>query len=492
MIRLKIALSFLIVCLMACGEVCAKTFYDSKSWIVPVGGQTDNLMLCGLSTKVYPIHISGAESVFSVSYKPDKKWGEDLAARMTAEKYGNKIINALTAGGRNEDLLRKLAAINVQRQDMEFGNSTQRVESGDSVMNLLEEDYLPILTNCYYIVDIDVTSQTKSSKLPFSSNYYAIFRVKINNEEAFDIMSCIGDAARYDQLSFPMELCYIGKYKGVEKTAEVISKEVPGLALRGVITQRHPAKISIGSDMNIHKGDLVSVYSQRMTKKGEPYSKRISRARVSAVSPDNAQINFENKLAGNRKNGDVVVRTPDRHTRMGVKVNYTQGIWGADIFGDSKVGFTKSGLIHHLIYYGGASITDHPKYVFTVIDKESDAYLCSYKAPIFISGGLGYGISKTFLGFIDGMLSLKGEYQYAIMADDGNANTEDVMMGLSALRVPVSFRLSFNVAYPLRVFVEGGYIYRQGFGKNYKILEQSLKLMNARNDGLFFSVGVIF
>lgn len=491
MIRLKIVLSLLIVCFAAGSEVCAKTFYDSKSWIVPVGGQTDNLMLCGLSSKVYPIKVNQVESVFTITSKPDKRWGEDLAARMTAEKYGNKIVNTLTGSGHDEYLLRKLANMNVQRQDIEFGNSTQMAENGEeSVRNLIEEDYLPILTNCYYIIDINVTGEEKSAKIPFSSKYFAIFRVKINNDEAFDIMSCIGDPERYNNLSFPMELCYIGEYKGLEETAEVISKEVPGLALRGVITQRNPAKISIGSDMNIHQGDLVSIYSQRMTKKGELYSKRISRARVSYVSPNNSQINFENRLSGNRKNGDVAVYTPDRLTRLGVKVNYTKGIWGGDIFGDSKVGFTRSGLIHHLIYYGGASITEHPKYTFCVIDKDSPAYLCSYKAPIFINVGIGYGISKTLLGFIDGMLSIKGEYEHAIMGDDGNAD-DAPMMHCNAIRVPASFRLSINVAYPLRFFVEGGYIYRQGLLRT-RILEESLKLMDARNDGLFFSVGVIF
>ena len=461
-----------------------RIFYDSKSWIVNVAGDANILRDAGLESKVNPVNVDIANPLNDSNFKDPKS----LAVKLTEEGYGKKFINSLTANGTDDEILRKLAFMNVQKQDIEFGSNTLiGGENQSSLDTYLKDEYLPILMHNYYcFLYIHTYEKEKKGNGGKDSEtiqvpYYAIFKVDVDSEEAFDIIASIGDPERYDALNFPVSFVSGGMLKKLEKNLE---KSAPDLMLRGVLTQRNPAKISIGENAGLKAGDLVSIYSQRVDKKGEQYSKRISRARVSKAWNNEAQINFESNTAGNRKNGDVVVRTRDKHTRIGILATWQPHVWGGQIFSDTKFGFMRSGIINHFLFDLSFSLTDKPGQKFLSLVNEGDVY----KSPMFANTGIGYGISKTFLGYLDIMPFFLGQFEMNIMPKVEG----DMTPQASSLRIPIGVRFSFNIAYPLKFILEGGYSLRWGFGDNYKIINQACEYLDAKRDGIFINAGFIF
>ncbi|MCH5230856.1 MAG: hypothetical protein J1F43_03590 [Muribaculaceae bacterium] len=462
-----------------------KIFYDSKSWIVNVAGDANILQDVGLESKINPIKVNVENPLNDSNYLKPKT----LASMLTNEGYGKKLINALTANGTSDELLKKLAFKNVQKQDIEFATNTLiGGENENALTTYLKDEYLPILMHNYYCFlfnhtyEVPVTTKSGSKKTETRSiEYYAIYKVDVDSEEAFDIIASIGDPQRYNSLNFPVSFVSGGLVSKLEKNLE---KDAPDLMLRGVLTQRNPAKISIGRNAGLKAGDLVSIYSQKTDKKGQPYSKRISRARVGKVWGNEAQMNFESNLAGNRKNGDVVVRTRDKHTRLGIMATWQPHVWGGQIFSDTKVSFTRSGIINHFLFDLSFSMTDKPGQKFISLEDANDIY----KSPLFANAGLGYGISKTFLGYFDIMPFFLAQYEMAIMPKVEGSNTP---LG-SSVRIPIGIRFSFNVAYPVKFILEGGYTLKWGFGTDYQKIKQACEYLDAKRDGLFINAGFIF
>ncbi|MDE6271393.1 MAG: hypothetical protein K2M31_00095 [Muribaculaceae bacterium] len=469
-----------------------KPFYDSKSWIANVAGDPDFLINNGFQSKVNP--IQNLSVPYSLSNAPTEKGCITLAETMTREGMGRKFIDALTNDGKSEEYLQKLALWNANKQDVEFASEHLRGEGEEGIKTLIKDDFEPILQQNYIVLTKTVqVGTTKDGKIKTKS-YYAIFHVEVSKEDAYDIMMNIGDA-KYYLLKFPVKFCYLGEYnpEEPEKTEANIAKKVPGLAVRGVLLRRNPARISMGEDLGINKGDLVSIYSQRVDKNGNPYSKRISRARVCGVWDNDAQVNFEAGTAGNRKNGDIVVRTPDSHFRWGVLATYSPHVWGGKALMDYKAGFTRSGIIHHILMDLGFNMTDHPGNKYYVLTDKHFGY--EYRSPLFFNYGLGYGIGKTFLGYLDVMPFFMLQYEAGVMMDvttETSTNDDAATILGSSVRIPIGLRLSFNIAYPVKLVVEGGYAARFGFGDDYKIVKQTCDLMKAKRDGVFVNLGLIF
>lgn len=467
-----------------------KPFYDSKSWVVNVAGDPDFLKNVGFESKVNG--ITSFNVPFSIhGVPPTKAECERLAEEMTQAGIGKKFIDALTGHGHDDSYLKKLALWNANQNDIEFAADHLRGEGADGMETLIADDYEPILRQ-NYIVLTDVACTTDKNGKKTCVYGYAIFQVMVDKDEAFDIVMNLG-TDKYDQLNFPVKFLYANKCIGADTAEKDIAKHVPGLAVRGVLTRRHPARISIGEDKGIHKGDLVSIYSQRADKNGNLYSKRISRARVCGVWDHEAQINFEAGTRGNRKNGDIVVRTPDSHFRWGLMATYTPHVWGGQVLMDMKTGFTRAGIIHHMLMDLGFSMTDHPDDNFTVVAGDKAGH--EYKAPMFANFGIGYGLSKTFVGFFDVMPFFLIQYEAGMMFDNTTFDTDDSnsksILG-SSIRVPIGVRFSFNIGYPLRLALEAGYSPAFGFGDDHKIVKQTCDIMGAKRNSVFVNLGLTF
>ncbi len=494
---LRLALGLLLMAVITPLAWGAKPFYDSKSWIVNVAGDAQFLKDNGFGTKVYDLGELGLKVPNLLTQIPDTTVCKEIAAQLTREGYGKKVIDALTDGGKGESMLLKEALWNAQKQDLEFASETANAAAGQDVSQLVAEDYLPILTHNYIVLTYKNPVQIKDSKTGAIRTeyvpYYAIFRVDVTNEEAFDIMSHLGDPI-YNDMKFPVSYCYSGKWEE-DKTEAKIAKNVPDLAVRGVLLQRNPARISMGENVGMKKGDLVSIYSQQVDANGNPFSKRISRARVCGVWDEEAQVNFVAGTAGNRKNGDIVVRTPDSRQFIGIQASYGTHTWGGQIVYDYEFDYTRSGIVHHLLADLAFNMTDHPGDKFIT---SKDPYNWR-KAPWFANIGVGYGIGKTFLGYLDVMPYVMAQYEMSLMMKsdfglgDATGDTKDSSMPMgSALRVPVGLRLAANVAYPVRIILDAGYAFNVGFGEDYDIIKQTNKFMGVKRNGLFINLGVAF
>lgn len=470
------------------GNAKEKLFFDSKSWIVPVAGNPEVLIENGLGAKVAPANFQIANPLVNAGLASDAT----IAKKMTDGGYGKKFIDYLTDNGQNDTRLKDLALRNAAIREKEFGEQTLvGGENEEQLARYLMDQYEPILMHMYYCFTNDYhRSVDEKGRASVSGTFY-LFKVKVTKEEAFDIVSHIGNPEVYNKFNFPIEYVCSGEIKNLEN---IISKEAPDLALRGVLLRRHPARISIGENAGIKKGDLVSIYSQRRDKNGIDYSKRISRARVHGVWGEEAQINFEANTAGNKKNGDVVVRTPDKKTRVGLLATWQPHNWGAMIIGDSKVGFTRSGIIHHVIYDLGYSMTDKPGQKF--VSTQYGLRNIKYMAPMFFNAGVGYGIGKTFLGYLDVMPYFMGQVEFASMfgsGDDTIKETHDPF-GLF-VRAPVGLRLSFNTGYPVKLTLEAGWAFNFALNKKshpYKNLEWAMKYLSTKRDGVYLNLGLIF
>lgn len=462
-----------------------KIFYDSKSWIVNVAGDPQFLIANGYASKIEEINISVNNPLNNTTILDAKS----LAIKMTKEGYGKKFINALTMDGKSDQLLQSLALANVQRQDIEFGIETLRGGMDENALQTyLKDDYLPILTHNYYCFTytspngLSEYRNTKGKKKKLKEQtFYAIYEVEVTNEEAFDIIASIGNPSKYDKLEFPVKFVCCGIGKNLEKDIE---KYVPGIAFRGVLTQRNPARISLGEEVGIRKGDLVSIYSQRVDKQGNQFSKRISRARVGYAWEEESQINFEAGIAGNRKNGDIVVRTRDKLTRVAIMATWQPNIWGGMIMGDTKAEFMRSGIIHHVLYEGAFSMTTKPGSKFINVNKPDEIY----KSPLFVNAGVGYGVGKTFLGFMDIMPYLLAQCELGIMPNYKGGKTP---VGF-AVRVPIGIRFSFNIAYPLKFILESGYVLNLNMGREGKMVKEACDFLKVKRDGVFINTGFIF
>lgn len=456
-----------------------KIFFDSKSWIVPVAGNPEILTENGLSAKVVPVDFQIANPLIIDSLGAD---GRSTARWMTDAGYGRKFVDYLTENGQNDVRLKELALKNAQIREKEFGEQTLvGGENEEQLKQYLMDQYEPILMHLYYCFSDNYSRYVDKYGDISVNGTFSIYKVKITKEEAFDIIANIGNPEVYNKFHFPVEYVCGGEIKKLEK---IITKKAPDLALRGVLLRRHPARISIGENAGIEKGDLVSIYSQRRDKNGNDFSKRISRARVHGVWENEAQINFEANTAGNKKNGDVVVRTPDKKTRLGVLATWLPHNWGAMILGDTKLEFTRSGIIHHLIYELSYSLTDKPGQKF--VSREDGSQGRQYVAPMFFNAGLGYGIGKTFLGYLDIMPYFMGQVELASMSGDING---------FYLRAPIGLRFSFNTGYPVKLTLEAGWAFNFALNQksqNCKNLEWAMKYLSSKRNGIYLNLGFIF
>lgn len=496
----------LMTILMACTSVQAKKkvakprpFYDSKSWIVNVAGDYEILQQIGLKEKINPVNMEVPDLLDG--HVPDKVEGDEIARRLSHAGYGKMMINALTENGTSDYLLKRLALANAQRSDMELGAASIRANDESGLATLIADDYEPILTHNYIVMQETTYRVDSNGQKCYNDPIVAIFKVDIDAQTAFDIVASIGDKQAYNLIDCPVTFCYATSVDPIlkaHKAESEIAAYVPDLALRGVLLHRAPCRISIGSNSGLKKGDLVSFYSQRIDKKGVPYSKRISRARVGGIWDNEAQVNFEAGTSGNRKNGDIVVRTPDNHDRFVLAANWTPHVWGGHIMLDSRGGFTRSGIINHFLMDLGFNMTDKPGNEFYRVEGGIIDTNYKYLAPMYWNIGMGYGIGKTFLGFFDVMPFFIAQYEMGFMPNkkvtilnDDNAPKSHTPVA-NTIRVPIGVRLSVNMGYPVRFFVEGGYALRLGFGEDYKRVKQAEEYIGAKRNGIFLNVGFQF
>ena len=102
----------------------------------------------------------------------------------------------------------------------------------------------------------------------------------------------------------------------------------------------------------------------------------------------------------------------------------------------------------------------------------------------FFYGQYEAGVMSDFKGFAEDMGKVD-------TGQDAKINLKSIIWG-SSVRFPIGIRVSCNLSYPVRLFVEGGYAFRFGLGKDYKIVKSTCDIIGAKRDGFFVNLGLMF
>lgn len=511
-------------------------FYDSKSWIVNVAGDTAVFKDLRMDSRFQPIDLNPFEGSYGQRIFGDNASGKEKAEAMTAAGLGKRYIDFITKDGQSDVFLKKLALKNIQKADIEFGSESILNTDSLNLITLLTDDYLPVLKNNYIISEYHKLNKGASEPInPYKpgkgniSDYdfgigFQLFHVKINNEDALDIISSLGNPERYNQLpSYQIELVkeswnnfnfneFDDRLKISEQgIPENISDEVRAwfvnelgntdAAVRGVILSRNPAVISIGRNAGLKPGEFVDIYSQKRDNFGHLYSKKISTARVTKVDEETAHINFVNHMAGNSKNGDIAVISSGKNTSIGLFGNWTPHNWGGSFFVDFNFAYSSSGAIWHIIMsILELSVTDSPHHRFKRTDRwegsGSHKIYEELRAPVFVNWGPGIGVSKPILGTFELMAYAQFHPEISIMAitnsKDFSKDFEAHSVVGFAFRIPLGLRLAFNLKYPTKIALEGGWAIDWGLGSHHKIVKNACKEIGVSRGGPFLNLGFLF
>lgn len=472
-----------------------RPFYDSKSNIVGVSGAYDQLVEYGYGEKMFenPVKLKT-----SLSAPVNKKGYSDFQVNsvlesLNGENAGNRVLRYLFADGDqlSEDMVQQRALKNIQRGDIEFANANYK-----DAKDVLRDDCLPILTHNYIYLEYRTDKYIA----------YMVFHVCIDKDVRDQVYATWGNIRGLDRISVPVEFVAMDVVKFDPKKVDYsaisrsLAKNAEAFAIRGQILQRNPAKIDANSQNGVHKGDMVSIYSQRMDNSGKLYSKRISRGRICGVNSKTSQLYFIAGSRGNRKNGDIAVVTRDKKMAVTIDGMWQPHCYAAQVGYDIQIGYSRAGFVSHFLSDLAFAMTDKPGEDFNFEGLEP-----TYKSPVFLNIGIGYGLSKVFGGFLEVMPYFMAQYEIGMMFDkdsfkydenDAYNNNKSTDIVGSSIRVPVGLRLDINIAYPFQLTLTGGYAFNFSLGDDetdltmsYSSIQAACDYLGAKRDGLFFGAG---
>lgn len=431
-------------------EVCAakeKTFYDAKSQMIGVSGDVDLLIKSGFENKMFindvPIEIELPES--TKNQKKKKKWSDEqiieITSKLNRQRVGHKILASLFPYKTNADgsislsdsVMNARALANAQLADVEKAS----IGMLDST-SILRDDWEPILKNNYIFLvkknsslfsslsDLMTGSMTGSITNP-ESGYadFIVFKVDITDEIIHQVFQNWDNPTGFEAIDVNLICVCCDARDSYIEINRILSKEVPAFAIRGQLISRNPAKANIGSSDGLKKGDLVSLYRQKMDKDGKLYSQRVSRARVCDVEEESSRMFFVSGSKGSYKAGDVVVYTPDRGKGLGIYANFNSGnFFGASVSWDINMHVSKSGLT---------------SYWLTQLKVVTNGYYHDYPIVVDLKP-IGYGLSWTLLGRFEAMPFFNAGFEY--VRNDSENQVGVVLSG--------GLRFDVNIAYPVK------------------------------------------
>jgi hypothetical protein len=394
------------------------------------------------------------------------------------EGIGNKVLKHFFLGSDGkltEDILKE-----------RFGKDTfSHMDENEKVRR--QEDYLSTLANNYVYLEHPTSNGIA----------YMVFHVAIDQNVLNEVYATWDNPKGIDNINVPIELIAYSTAKSDENYNKInadIAKKVAPFAICGVVDRPY---VEVDKRKGVEKGDIATIYSQRMDKNGVMYSKRISRARVSEVEDYKSHIFSIAGTRGNRKDGDIAVITHEKNMSVAlegvgsIKLGGVQGVY------DMIWGITRSGIMTHMIATIGLITSDSETNDTYSVEGSS----AEFSAPQFINIGAGYGVSKVFAGFVEVMPYFLFQIDYASMSNSQNVSggTKDPdYENIQALSLGglVGVRCDINISYPWQLTLSGGYAHRFGinsksdYRKSYDSIQQVLDQLDAKRNGLFLSLGV--
>lgn len=423
-----------------------KKFYDSKSQIIGISGDTTELLSEGLEAKFFVNDID-----FDLSVGNGRRFKQSerkkILFRLNQNNVGKKFLDYLfcyNGHSLSEKLLQERALENVQLMDEELAE----IGVLDS-KTMLQEDYLPILQHNYIVL-----RRKRQNK-----NFWMVLRVGIDKKILEEVFNSWNDMDKYNAIKVPIEYVASGSYKDKDydarnKLIREISRKISVFGIRGQIVDNHPLVVNIGQKEGVRKGDRIAVYRQYTNNDGENVSKRVAYARAGNVTDSTRMYALSGKAISYKK-GDIGVLDFDRGLGFSICGNivsikgYTDYL-GAMYQGCYRTHFSKNGISTYSLFSFGIYAsrneikeTSAPEFHDGGIEYEG---LSTMKDI-----GLGLGFGKTFFSRVELMPYIKAHYMFT---SEEEGDYEDFA---KLIRIPVGIRASINLFYPFQLICGAEY-----------------------------------
>lgn len=464
--KLKHILFVVLLCLVSVHATAKKrVFYDSKSNLAGIAG---DYMSLARENKFFPIVVD-----IEIPRLSDPK---ALEKYLNEENYGKAMLDYLFMyqnGKLSDEYLKKLAMNNILLADRE------KAQVGLlGAENILKEDYLPILKNCFVFITVP------KKEGGYKRKRWMVFKAQIDDETLNEVYNCWNDSARYNQIKVPMVYVEKGKNKfdGPQvnsKTRRRISRKVPELAIRGQVINRNPFMTNIGENNGLINSTNVAIYRAK-EKNGKMYSSRVSTTKVCELTDTTATLYTFAGGQASYKKGDVAVYEPCKNTSLAITGNYMDHSYGVNLTYDRRLKLGKSGMSQYLMLMAG--IGGYEKTNKRLYATNNGAVVYS---PTLFDFGLGYGVGFEIAHCLELQPYIMGQGELAYFKnkmksvndektgnlDDDNPKYDKDATSFS-VRMPIGLRLNVNVAYPLQVVVGAEYI------ANFKISKEDKETIN--------------
>ena len=440
-------------------------FYDSKRNIIGITGHHNelfqgsygkNFFINDLQTELPSVLITKQTiNHGTVAKRYDAK---ATVAALNKKEIGKRILDMLfqrSADGKlSEDMLRQRAVINAQRNDVE--------RAGIGVIDastILQEDYLPILTNNY----IFLCARAGEAKTKWA---WIVLHVDITEQTMRDVFAAWNNPAAYDKIKVPVSLVASGVSKikaSYNSLLRDISKKVDVFAIRGQVLSNSPLIAEVGSDAGIKNTDRFFIYRQKQNSKGEVSSKRVSIVRSHVMNDSTSRMFTIAGGSASFKKGDIAVFHPDvcfAHNLYRSTLGHTSS-WGYlfESFGNMSA----SGATSHFLFKIAFTTFDGARNSLYEIGNTFDRKIL-YCSPELFNMAMGYGRGFQF-GHVFQVMPY-GLVQWDLFAFSPKNDDERGGYSVNGVSIPLGLKMNVNLYYPLQL--TGGVEYTLRFNKRIK------------------------
>lgn len=444
-----------------------KVFYDSKSDIIGISGQS-GIFLSGFSSKFFKNDVE----LPSVTLRADKKGitntGE-VKDILNANKVGNKILKYILTGENGYisfDRLTERSLKNVSKAEDELAEAGEILSKEDE----LKDNVGPQFAKNYIYFE---TQSAKSSRIA-----WVVYRAVMDKETFERVLNIVMASPNPEQVSLnvlddidvPVECIKTGvAHTDAMVRLRDVGMQVADFAIRGQILrmdEKGGLYADCGWKAGVEKLDQMYIY-RSFNKDGENYSKKIATARVVGVEQDKSRLYTVAGGWANSKKGDVAVLHNDNHMASNVLVGYQNKSMDVYYQHDFHLGMTAAGLSSYMLARIGVSyfldsedkLAEKSEYISLDEDKankvpgsiygEQDQhgdwyinYFDNWKKPLVVGLGFGYGVSWSLAHMLEVMPYAMVEAQYFY-----GASKEDDIASYNAIagRVPVGVKANFNI-----------------------------------------------
>lgn len=501
----KVCLSLLMASCFSLGMYADKTrtFYNEKNDIIGISGQAYKLF----GNAGYSNHFFGNDILFEdVKINEIKKQKNEnktydyvdvqsMLAQLNGQKAGVQILKAILDDGNGKvsfDRLQERSVINTSRKEEETASQDEFMSKED----ILKDNVGPQFAKNYIFFE-------QASSFKTSKNVWALFHAEMSMETFDQVWNLLAEhngdlsLSELDNVDVPVTYVASGLSKKDEEdfggyTMRDLGRTCGDFAIRGNIVRKgfeeqdsKKLYADVGTSQGVEHLDRMFIYRPAVDKNGNMYSKHIATARAVKETPDKVRLYTYAGGFANSKKGDVAVLQHDKRMSTSFAIGYQNKSVDFNFQFEYLLGMTPSGMGHELFVRLGASyilpsedtLKEGANYqdgylteAYVPVDMEKlmsirgvngitiakdnngdyyTRYFDSFKKPIPIRLGVGYGPTWNFAHMLELMPYVGAEFEMllglnqGVFDEEGDEHKTTYMAG--SVRVPLGARLALNL-----------------------------------------------